>query len=246
MKKVLLHIGKHKTGSTSFQYFLRKSRKVLEGSGFCVLPLRFGNRIAAVAVRDGLPIPPRDSLKKSDVIPVDGIAGEIAQFLKDKEFETLVVSSEHLSYFRTSAEIAKMREAFPSELEYSIYLVTRDREDFRISYRDQITSTGHGPSDDPSSPYYCEKDSWLLDDDALIQAWKGEFENVTVLEYSKSGMVQKLGAAMGLPETVLEKEYRLNVTSAWWENAKLGIKKFVKKLPFGRGFLMKFRRWRWG
>lgn len=246
MKKIILHIGKHKTGSTSFQLFLRKSKKELETQGIFPVPHGLGGRLAAVSIRDQMPIPPLLDMQQTGMMTAAEVTANVNSFLAGKNIETLLISSEHFSYFRTQAEITALRACLPKDVPIFVYLVVRDPEDYRISYRDHVKTTGHGPSDDPKSPYYFGKDSWLLNDEALIRCWRSEFEHFHVLDYEREGMIKKLGSAMGLPSEILKKELRLNTNSPFTKSLKSKFRKIIKKIPLGHRLLNKFRRAKWG
>lgn len=246
MKKIILHIGKHKTGTTSFQLFLRKSRRALERQGFYPMPHGLGGRLAAVSIRDKMPIPPLLDMQANGIRTPEEVTADVNAFLKDKAIDTLLITSEHFSYFRTSQEIQQLRACLPQRPEFQIYLVVRDLEEYRVSYREHVKTTGHGPSDDPASPYYSGKDSWLLDDQALIDCWQAEFENVHIINYSKEGMIKKLGEAMELPSDILNQEYRLNTNSPRLKAFKSFFRKSIKTTALGRKGLKLFRRFKWG
>lgn len=243
MVKIILHIGKHKTGSTSFQLLLRKSHAPLEEIGFHPLPHRVGNRLASFAIRDHLPIPPlldRKGVKPSK----ESLIEDIRALTEDKNFHTYIISSEHLSYLRTTEEIELVKSCLPPQTDISVFLVLRNQEDFLNSYREQITSSGHGPKNDPSSPYYCEPDSWLLDDETLVNSWKSVFPNIKILDYQRENMLKNLGRAMGFPEEILDKEIRLNINSPRWKAFKNHLRKILKATPLGQSSLRKFRQWK--
>ncbi len=246
MKKIILHIGKHKTGSTSFQLFLRKTRSALRANGIYPVPHSIGNQLAAVSIRNQLPIPPLLDMQHTGMLTLDEVAENVRSFIEGKSIETLLITSEHFSYFRSTEEIQRLRQCLPSNAEVFVYLVVRNPEDYRLSYRAHVKTTGHGPSDNPASPYYTERDSWLLDDEALINCWQSQFENFQVLDYTPEGMIHRLGSAMGLPSPILSKEYRLNTNSHRKKMLLKSLRDTLKKIPHGKNALRVFRKWRWG
>ena len=167
--------------------------------------------MSAFAVRDNMPIPTNferaqldaDRLIQELQDSMEGIAGQIALF-----------SCEHFSYFRDQKEIDKLKMLLPPAKEFHIIFVRRNNKDFMRSYKEQITRTGHGPSLDPSSPYYCGEDSWLLEDAKIKTLWDTNFTRITVLNYNKSGMIGQLWTAMDLPAEMMHGEIYHNLRPA--------------------------------
>jgi hypothetical protein len=169
--------------------------------------------MAAASIRDDLPIPPLiDARYFQQDLSIEKLAGDVRRFLANRKYDTLIVSSEHFSYFRTAPEIDRLRRILPGDHQVWAFLVLREREDFRVSYLRQTVKTGHGPTEEKTSPYYCGKDSWLLEDDKIIDLWTREVAALQVLDYSRNGIIRKLLAAMELPEDLLEEEVWTNAT----------------------------------
>lgn len=118
-QNIYIHIGKHKTGSSSFQMLLEQHSDQLEQQGIAVLPWRLSNLIAAVAVRDNLPIPPRIG---SQLPSIEQLRQTINQYLQDKPHHTHIVSSEHLSYFRTTEELIRLKYLLPKAEIFKVFL----------------------------------------------------------------------------------------------------------------------------
>lgn len=228
LKTVKIHIGKHKTGTTAFQKCLRDNRHVLRAHQIHALPIEIANRMSAVAIRDNLPIPPlqsRDGLMEN--FSVDEIAQEISDHLAEQKGSVLTISSEHLSYFRTDAEIGRLKEFLPRDIEFEIFVVLRDKASFLNSYKKQVIKSGHGTSADKSSPYYCEPDSWLVNDSAIVELWQRHFKTVTVLDYDPNMIVSDLITAMDLPPALIGTETNINVTPSDMSIYLLVFRRFI-------------------
>ena len=185
-------------------------------------------------------------MRKTGMKSLSQVKADIDSFLRGKDIETLIVSCEHFSYFREKKEIERLTSNFPLGIEIAVFLVVRDLEDYRISYREHVKTTGHGESDDLESPYYLKEDSWLLDDEALIKCRKSQFKNFTLINYEQKGMVRKLAETMQLPHRTLTKEYQLNTNSPFLKRLKKLIRNLIKTTSFGRTCLRKYRKKIWG
>ena len=210
------------------------------------MPHTLGNRIAAVAIRDQMPIPPLIDMQETGMKTIEEVKEDITKFLEKKNIETLLVTCEHFSYFRETNEIKRLLYCLPEACDFEVYLVTRDLEEYRISYLEHAKTTGHGPSSNPHSPYYFEKDSWLLDDQALVQCWQAEFSNLQIITYERSRMIYKLGQAMNLPSNLINKEFKINTNAPHSKRLKNIIRDALKKFPLGKYSLRQFRKWKWG
>lgn len=223
MKKIKVHIGKHKTGTTSFQKYLSDNSDILYYNRTVVVPRYLSRLVAAAVIREELPIPPLKALKNRGYdISLGKACAELADFFADSDADNVVFSEEHFSYFREQSEIDKFIWIIENSLladksQIKVYLVLRDRESFRISYRNQIIKAGHGESEDKNSPYYCKTDSWLLDDKAIINLWKNNFDEFFIIYYKKTDMVKILCQEMSIIASDKIQEYYFNTEKPRYE-----------------------------
>jgi hypothetical protein len=185
---VVLHIGTHKTGTTSLQYFLRTARDDLL-------------REAGVSYPDGLVLPtahaelPLLTVRQDRTWPArirfpevqdprwlaaahDHVRAQLAAATGD----TVIFSHEDLSYLRHDDELEHLRSLLqPLPVVVVVYL--RDKASFLRSYREQLEVTGFGATDDPTSYAYTDADSWLVDYDALIDGYERIVGPVDVVDY---------------------------------------------------------------
>lgn len=223
--KVILHIGKHKTGTTSFQAYMSDQKKELQKHGVLFVPVKISNFIAASIIRDQLPIPPVKSLNKVGVAPsVEKAHTNLENFLYGKNFRILLLSCEHFSYFRQQTEIDALVDLLQNAAQIkraviSVCLVLRQPEDFLNSYTKQIIKSGHGVSREKASPYYCKSDSWLLDDNSIIALWKANFDHLDIIHYEDGNTVLQLCSTIDLPVSDSVETYYLkkkkNRISVW-------------------------------
>ncbi len=112
----------------------------------------------------------------------DHVRGEVV----DPAHRCLIYVHEDLSYLRFEDELERLKALFASRA-VTVVVFLRDRAAFLRSYRSQLEGTGFEPSTDPASFAYVEPDSWLLDYDALINAYRRCFgtRNVRVFDYDE-------------------------------------------------------------
>ncbi len=176
-RRAIVHIGTHKTGSTSLQYWLTHNASQLEAHyGFGVYrPIHpNGRELALWCANPDRQIPTIREIPEWQSptwrTPSFGhMRSEI-----ERDVDTLVASNETLSLLRTPDEVERLRELFaPRRVE--IILVTRRPTDFLRSWREQLIRDGFSESSDPTSFAYLNADSWLVDYDEILQSYRHVF-----------------------------------------------------------------------
>jgi hypothetical protein len=189
-ERIVLHIGTHKTGSTSLQQFLRDhDRDLLARVGAhypegLVLPASHAE-LPLLAVRRERDWPARLRLPETrDVRWLAAARAHVDAQLREAPRPMLVLSHEDLSYVRFDDELELLRDLL-GDLPVDVVVFLRGAEAFLSSYRAQLEATGFPPSADPTSFAYVEADSWLVDFDALIAGYRRTFgeTNVKVIDY---------------------------------------------------------------
>ena len=231
--KVILHIGVHKTGTTSLQrwaavhsdelaarFDMRVYRSAMGGNSHVEFPL--------LCMRTDRNLPARLSFYDS-VLPSwhESVGAHIVQQLECVE-HTCFISSEGLAYLRCEDELATLHRLL-GDREIEVVAMLRDREAFLASYRKEMLKHGWRPSTRRDSFAYVEDDTWLIDFDALIGVYTNEFgtDHVTVLSYEESmathgSTIPAIAAASGLP---------VDEIPAWndtWHNASGQQSSFTK------------------
>jgi len=189
-RHVVLHIGTHKTGSTSLQEFLRDQADGLlraAGIDFPVGMLRPSNHVELhmLAMR-----PERESPARRAHPAAAGhkwaarARREVRAILARADGHTIVCSAEGLWYLRFDDEMERLRELLRG---YSVTVVVflREASSFLASYASTLAVLGFDRSGDPGSIAYVERDSWLVDYDANLDLWRRAFgtDHVTALDY---------------------------------------------------------------
>lgn len=223
MHHVILHIGTHKTGTTSFQHWLEHDPIPQSAQDVRVYPYEGALKISAACIRDECDdIPPlygQQDWQERRAQLHEECKQEVSKFLGATQPVTLIISCEHLSFFRTDEECAQLRGIFPEGTTFSILLVLREKKDFLRSYRKQVIKISASRlTYVKTSPYYCLPGTWLTDFEAIIAQFKKEFGAITVLDYDPKDMISQLVAAAGLSWNVPAQSTRENLRKDSWRN----------------------------
>ena len=222
-RDVVLHIGTHKTGTTSFQATLAASAASLASHGVHVfqsgLTKRTGwsHELALISLRSELNIPLRN------MFPDSSLPSMQRQMLQDcisqmqSPARRVVASHEALSFIRTRQEVERLVEALDGRV-CKVVCVLRDAESFLQSWKNQLAKTKQATSSAHFESFMnTDPDSWIVDWDELIGAYAGVLgrEAVTVLDYEREAqnhgtIITALWSACGLPETL-----RPNHSAKW-------------------------------
>lgn len=191
MKRAIIHAGFHKTGTTAAQHFFQAHADRFAAEGIAVYRgrhLAFNHaELHAVTMRDD-----RDSpFKANGVVTIDdeyrrAVAADVAAFSAAHPDATLLFSSEGVSLLRYQDEFARLSALIPGRM-LSFIFCRREREAWRVSYRAQHER--FLSADPPRDHFtYLEDDSWLLDFDARLGAFRTAFgpEAVQVIDYDEA------------------------------------------------------------
>jgi len=188
---VFLHIGTHKTGTTSIQNFLSLQKEFLWRNGFmlCCSPRGKPNfkelfhaaimpsRRADMILRK--PGPGRFLLKWR-------LRRYIRRIMNRNSSVSLIASTELLSLLRYPAEIVKLKELFPTGTTFTVVLCLRPKEDFLASYKRQLDAQKIAYGARQGLSNYVEKDSWLIDYDSLKRAYEILTDDIRIVDYEKA------------------------------------------------------------
>lgn len=186
----IVHIGIHKTGSTSIQNFLQKHRKNLAGRGIHFYRGRHIDdnhvELHASCMRHG-----RYSTFKisSGLVFDEAYVSEtrriVSTFLHGVAGQTSLFSAEGLSLLCHADEVERLAEMLPREVSIIAYL--RNPADYLRSHAMQIRRAGIPESDDRTSFPYFGADTWLIDYEFRLAAFRSIFgeRNVHVIDYDE-------------------------------------------------------------
>ena len=193
MKKVYLHIGTHKTGSTSIQRWLAENIPLLRERGYDLYrgQHKRNNHIelylAAMQYE-------RDSLGKHSMTGIsfdhdytNMVAKQVQIFLSGSDSQKAIFTTEGLSLLRHKDEIKRLRTILGSSCKsVTIIVALRNPIDFLDSHRKQLAKKKkRKPSTDYWSALYVENDTWLTDYESLVDLYKNEFgqDNIRIIDY---------------------------------------------------------------
>ncbi|MGD9418321.1 MAG: hypothetical protein Q7R22_005210 [Verrucomicrobiota bacterium JB025] len=237
MKTVYLHIGTHKTGSTSIQRWLHDNKTLLSQNGHDIYQgiHRPDNHVELYL---STMRPERDSfakLKRPEISFDDAytrsVSDKVRSFIAGSTANHLVFTSEGLSLLRHPDELERLKTLIGSDYDaIRIILVLRDKATFLDRYRKQLLQKkGRKPSTDYWSCLYVEDDTWLTDYEALIQVYADAFgrENLHIIDYDKQpDILPALIQAIGIPPSSMPAQtaanYRFKSSAA--KKSRLGTK----------------------
>jgi hypothetical protein len=223
-RRVLLHIGTHKTGTTSLQHFLQDHNGTLLAAAGAHYPTGFfiptlHADLPLLTIRPERTWPARIRFPETQR-PAWQAAAEahVRRQVESSPHELLVYSHEDLSYLRFDDELERLRALLHGRT-VQVVVCLRDPAAFLRSYGEQLAATGFAPSADPTSFAYVERDSWLVDRDTLLSGYRRWFgdEHVRVVDYDETvrldgSVIPALAELVGIPRSSLPPldEYFLN------------------------------------
>jgi hypothetical protein len=185
MKKIIIHVGSHKTGSTAIQTFLSKNRKELRKKGVvypenaCPEIAKFGHHMipwAFVTNEQFLPsLYGEKCLIQDKATLFEKVKSEC------KTDETMILSSEEFSTL-TKEEVCSLKE-WLSDFNVEIILYLRRQDKYLESaYKTSVLSG----SINKNIKEFCKNQRLNLNYLELIETWEDVFENVTIRSYDNS------------------------------------------------------------
>ena len=211
-KSLKLHIGTHKTGTTSFQAALHAKADDLGQQGVRVFRSEltetrgWAHELPLICVRPELTFPLRCKLPDSSLRAAKYRMREHVEEQIASSNPILVASHEALSFIRSSAEVECLAELISGRV-IQVILTLRDKEAFMLAWRGQLKRMGYGTSSLFRDSFMnTESNSWLTNWDQLIKAFVDVLGSnaVTVLNYEKctsqyGSIVQALWKSAELP-----------------------------------------------
>jgi hypothetical protein len=227
-RQIVLHVGTHKTGTTSLQQFLRDHADTLLAEAGVDYPpgLVIPNahaELPLLAVRPDRLWPARIRLPETrDPAWLAAAERHVREVLRASRRPVVVLSHEDLSYARFDDELVRLRDLL-GDAPVRVIVFLREARSFLESYRAQLVATGFELSDDPTSFAYVEPDSWLVDQDGLLEGYRRAFgaSSVEVFDYQSTvdrdgSVIPTVAERLGIPRSSLPplEPYVLNQTGA--------------------------------
>ncbi|MBB5050043.1 hypothetical protein HNR60_004831 [Rhodopseudomonas rhenobacensis] len=190
-KRAILHVGVHKTGTTSIQAFAERHRSILRERGIDFytgvhLPNNHVELHVAAMRPERLSPFKMDNELVVDESYREAVRDKLHAYVNSSDAERIVFSSEGLSYLRYADEMERLKSLIPtSQIEILFYV--RDREAFLRSYRREMRRHRLPETIDPDSYAYTADNTWLANFAERIEAFSRSFgaENVAVIDYDR-------------------------------------------------------------
>ncbi len=188
-KALFLHIGPHKTGTTSIQRFLQENRARLHELGIDFYQGRYllqnHDEISGACLRadraSGFKI--RHNFKSEEMFGT--VAASVREFIARSSCPKVLFSSEGISYLRFPDEMARLHALLPADCPKRFAFYVRNQDDWIRSFKAEVAWTGE--TRDQEAWNYTEPDTWLLRFDERIGGFCKAFgnDNITVINYDR-------------------------------------------------------------
>ena len=225
--KTIIHIGQHKTGTTSIQHYLQSHRSTLADSGLYVpdVLLGYGNPshflLNVYALDEERDSTAKIMLKETveedffNTLP-DLLRTDIRrhyQLENGSGCEEILWTNEGLYLLNSLEEYKRLRQLFEGFSDEIICVCClRDRDSYRESFKVQLAGLGLPLSENKDSYRYLEDDSWLFDYDRKIQLLAQVFDEVMIMPYDPADMVMTFMEKIGYKAEGDTASLRLNTT----------------------------------
>ncbi len=198
MAEALLHIGTHKTGSTAFQFWARRSARGLAAQGVHLyepmydsashydVPMYCMRLNRTMGRKSQHPEHCLDELR-------EGFARRFHDQVADKD--RILVTAEALSLLRYEDELRRLEELLDGR-SVRVAVVIRDQQSFLTSAIQQLHRSGAEPSSFPSSSTYFRPDSWVVRWDEMLEVWRAVFGGSSVVAASYEDAMDRYGSSV--------------------------------------------------
>jgi hypothetical protein len=240
-RRIIIHAGQHKTGSTSIQHYIEAHEAALRSRGFQPFvdwtaslegPRHDGARfnakfVANAVVRDSLATPMRIAGVCSVLSPHERERGldRINAAFKSEPAETLLISAEAFSFLRDTGE-HQWIERLCHGLEWRALMFLREPSSWLQSWKVQITHSGliGKPGAAPGQGVAdLAPSSWLVDHDAIRGFWNGRctFLNYEAAMTQHDSVIPAFLMAIGLDPAACPAWDGVFLNTSWKKQAEL-------------------------
>jgi len=196
---LFLHVGPHKTGTTSFQKYCLKHRAELSEQRLAFFaPRNTPNqrRVSLASAREG--VFNGESLTPESAAAIGReVSHELRTFATANPGQNLLLSSESMSFLRTDAEMDRLKALLPPGYRLHGVWVERGIDSWWASYCNEIRKRGIEDHHDPRARGYLDRNGWLTDHPAVLALLQKHLDGLTVIRYS-SDVVADLLRAVGV------------------------------------------------
>lgn len=218
MRRVLLHIGFNKTGTTSIQYWLRDHEELLAAHrvrfprGWLQLNNHFELPLTLLRLDRMIPARAHGDEWRDPAWRVD-VWRQVHDDLERHPDELTVLSAEYLSCMRYDDEVANLRRIVGDAVVIAYY---RRPADFLASLAAHYTKPGGpGLSHDPDAFNYVGPGAWRADYQPLLSLWARHFRFLYVMDYDActahdGSVIPSFLHVLDVPVTADVPDYMLN------------------------------------
>tara|TARA_R110000787_G_C13431830_1_gene445641 strand:- start:65 stop:790 length:726 start_codon:yes stop_codon:yes gene_type:complete len=212
-----LHVGTHKTGTTSIQRALRLREAELRGAGRLLHPQENAWGLANLFIRAGLRTTPR--VKQTTEPP------DLAEFHRELDAghwqlggADMIVSSEEFCLLRETLEAHALLSTLGQHFARIVpILVLRNDADWRASRRDQLNKSGMLELQKSLPDAASTDGEWYYDRAALLSFWRA-IGPLRVIDYdaalaAQGSILPQFAAAIEQPGLFNDLDLRLNIRS---------------------------------
>lgn len=180
-----LHVGTHKTGTTSIQRALKLSAARLRAAGVAVFPEVNAWTLANTFLRPEIRSTPRMSYGDPlpDLARLAAVPAKIAAARGTAP--EMVISSEEFCLLRTPLEAFALKSALAPTFARIVPLITlRNPDDWRAARADQLRKTGCWEAQKALPDDQSTDGAWYYDSAAILAFWQG-IGTPVVLDYDR-------------------------------------------------------------
>lgn len=247
--KTIIHIGQHKTGTTSIQKYLYDHRLYLMQLGVYV-PHYFFKKMGAnhfhlnvYSLNSNRSSPAKDAMMRVNsnekygkiVSSTKTEVQKIYSAAKNAGCEKVIWSNEGLFLLNTVEEYIRLVDLFRDYSDViEVVCCFRDKSEFMESYKMQLDKQGIEFSSVEDSYRYVESDSWLLNYEEKEKLLRKVFDSCLIFSYDQHDNVAKFFEVLGLEvkSTVI---YKKNMSNKITGNISKCIKYLKRYLVGGVG-----------
>lgn len=201
MKKLFLHIGSHKTGTTSIQLACIKNIKILQDQGYDYFSkdrkgryIKGGNASKWVSrSNDEF----RESATEADFFVRPKDMDNLVNQLSESAFDKLIMSAEDFSFLLDEDNILQLKEQLCRKFDVTIICYIRRQDKLAISHFQQVSKRKRSPSrffyngGTSALPTELERCDKYLDFNHKLSKWIDAFgrDNVIVKIFEKNKLI---------------------------------------------------------
>ena len=236
--RTIIHVGQHKTGTTSTQVYLHDNAKELLRQGVYFprdlagsdavshFPLniyaldegRMSDRKEVMLRDEG-----QEAIDRMRMLVPEDVRRHY-EVASSKGADTVLWSNEGLYLCNSDTEYQRVIDLFrPYSSEIVAVCCFRDVESLKESLLKQYKRRGVEPGTDPNGDRYLGEGSWILDHDRKRTLLNTAFDQCIFFDYEPADNVKAFMAAIGY-EYGIAKIYRRNVSDQqqpWYKRIKL-------------------------